>query len=74
MAPKQQRVDFAFVPITIGEGGGDWEGIFKFGLEVRGGALKTKQGDFETTSGETKKDKDGVVEAKTWEDEAIRKC
>ena len=49
----------------VGEGGGDWEGIFKFGLEVRRRALKTRQGDFETTSGETKEDKDGVVEAKT---------
>jgi hypothetical protein len=54
-------------------GGGDWEGVFKFGLEVRGGALKTRQGDFEMTSGETKEDIDGVVEAKTWEDEAIMK-
>jgi hypothetical protein len=32
---------------------------------VRGGALKTRQGDFEMTSGETKEDIDGVVEAKT---------
>ena len=49
------------------EGGGDWEGGFKFGPEVRGGALKITQGDFEMTNGETKEDKDDVVEAQTWE-------
>ena len=72
---KQQKVDFAFVPIIREKRAKkNWEWVFKFGPEVRGGVLKIRQEDFETTSEETKEDRDGVIEAKTWEDEAIMKC